>query len=64
MREALDIKVGESVNLKVEDNELRVSTSKQALRKLQELVRAHVSPDRSIVDEFLQERREEAAKDD
>lgn len=64
IREALSINIGENVMLSVEDNELRLTTSKEALRKLQKLVRKHVSPDRSIVDEFLQERREEAKRDD
>lgn len=62
IREALDIKVGENVTLEVEDNELRLRTSREALRRLQKLVREHVSPDRSIVDEFLKERREESIK--
>lgn len=64
MREELDIKIGENVNLSIEDNEIRILTSKEALRRLQRLVRRHVSPDRSIVDEFLAERREEARNDD
>lgn len=64
IREELNIKIGENVMLKIEDNELRVTTSQEALRRLQKLVRQHVSPDRSIVDEFLAERREEAKKDD
>ena len=64
IRDALDIKIGENVNLEVENDELRVTTSRQALRRLQKLVRQHVSPDRSIVDEFLREKREEAKRDD
>ena len=64
IREALDIRIGENVSLQVEDNELRIRTSREALKRLQQLVRKHVSPDRSIVDEFLRERREEAARDD
>jgi AbrB family looped-hinge helix DNA binding protein len=65
IREALDIEIGENVTLEVdEDKSLRIKTSKEALRRLQKLVRQHVSPDRSIVDEFLKERREEAMKDE
>lgn len=64
IREALNINIGENVMLSVKDNELRLTTSKEALRKLQELVRQHVSPERSIVDEFLKEKREEAQRDD
>lgn len=63
IREALDIRIGENVTLEVTDNELRISTSREALRRLQKLVRQHVPPGRSIVDEFLRERREEAKKD-
>ena len=64
IREALDMKVGEDVVLEVDDDELRIRTSRAALRRLQKLVREHVPANRSIVDEFLRERREEAAKDD
>ena len=64
IREALDIRIGENVLLEVADNELRISTSREALRRLQKLVRQHVPANRSIVDEFLRERREEAKKDD
>jgi len=64
IREALDIRIGENVMLEVVENELRVNTSREALRRLQKLVRQHVPADRSIVDEFLREKREEAKRDD
>ncbi len=64
IREALDIRIGENVTLEVEDNELRIMTGREALRRLQTLARKHVPPGRSIVDEFLKERREEAARDE
>lgn len=60
LREALGIKIGESVTLRVEGNTLELSTQKEALRRIRELVRKHVPPDVSLVDEFIEERREEA----
>ena len=39
LREAPGMKVGDSVDLRVEDNELRISTRRARIRKAQERVR-------------------------
>lgn len=59
-RKALGIEVGESVTLSVSDDELRVVSSRAALRRLQALVKKHVPAGVSLVDELIRERREEA----
>ncbi len=64
VRRALDMRVGEDVTLEIDRDELRIRTSHAALRRLQKMVRERVPAERSIVDEFLRERRKEATLDD
>jgi AbrB family looped-hinge helix DNA binding protein len=59
-RKALGINVGDEVVLRIEDNELRITTLKRRLERAQRLVRKHVKPGTSLVDEFIAERREPA----
>lgn len=67
MRKKLGIEIGEDVNLTVEDDELKISTSKNALdnlRKAARLFRKHnKKPNLSVVDELIAERRAEAANE-
>ncbi len=60
MRQAPDIEIGENVTLSVKDNTLQIITHKEALRRIQALVRRHVPEGVSPVDELIKERREEA----
>ena len=62
-RKALGIKVGDEVVLRIEDDELRISTLKQRLERAQRLVRQHVKPGTSLVDDLLAERREAARRE-
>ena len=62
-RKALGIKVGDEVVLWIEDDELRISTLKQRLEQAQRLVRQHVKPGTSLVDDLLAERREAARRE-
>jgi AbrB family looped-hinge helix DNA binding protein len=57
-RRALGIKSGDTLVLRVENDELRITTLRQRLAKAQQLVRAHVAPTTSLVDELIAERRE------
>jgi AbrB family looped-hinge helix DNA binding protein len=57
-RKALGIKVGDEVLLRIEDDELRITTLKRRLERAQRLVRKHVKPGKSLVDELIAERRE------
>ena len=59
-RRALGINAGDEGVLRMEDDELRITTLKRRLERAQRLVRKHVKPGTSLVDELIAERREEA----
>lgn len=59
-RKALGIKVGDEVVLRIEDDELRITTLKRRMERAQRLVRKHVKPGRSLADELIAERRQAA----
>ena len=59
-RKALGINVGDEVVLRIEDDELRITTLKRRLERAQRLVRKHVKPGTSLVGELIAERREAA----
>ena len=59
-RKALGINVGDEIVLRIEDDELRTTTLKRRVERAQRLVRKHVKPGRSLVDELVAERREAA----
>ncbi|MGA7860115.1 MAG: AbrB/MazE/SpoVT family DNA-binding domain-containing protein [Terracidiphilus sp.] len=60
MREALGIGVGDAVDLRVEDNELRISTMRSRIRRAQERIRQVIPPGISLSEELSAERREAA----
>ena len=62
-RKALGIKVGDEVVLRIADDELRISTLKRRIERAQRLVRRHVKPGTSLVDELIAERREAAKRE-
>jgi AbrB family looped-hinge helix DNA binding protein len=62
-RKALGINIGDEVVLRIEDDELRISTLKQRLTRAQRLVRQHVKAGTSLVDELIAERREAARRE-
>ena len=59
-RKRLGIRVGDEVVLRIEDDELRITTLRQNIERVQRLVRKHVKRGRSLVDELIAERREAA----
>ncbi len=59
-RRALGIRSGETIVLRIENDELRITTLRQRLAKAQQLVRAHVPRKTSLVDELIAERRKAA----
>lgn len=63
MREAMGIRVGDSVEMRFEDYELRVSTRRARIRRAQERARLYVPPGTLVSEELIAERRE-AAKDE
>lgn len=60
IRDALDIKVGDEVELRVEDNELRVSTLESRIARAQQRLRQFIKPGRLLSEELIAERREAA----
>jgi antitoxin PrlF len=63
IRKALGINVGDEVVLRIEDNELRILTLKQRIERAKRLVRQHVKPGTSLVDELIAERRQAAKRE-
>jgi AbrB family looped-hinge helix DNA binding protein len=59
-RKRLGINIGDEVVLRIENDELRITTLKRNLERAQRLVRKHVKPGASLVDELIRERREAA----
>jgi AbrB family looped-hinge helix DNA binding protein len=62
-RKALGIKAGDKVILRMEDDELRITTMKRRIERAQRLVRKYVKPGVSLVDELIAERREAAKRE-
>ena len=62
-REALGLKTGDEVQLRIEDNELRISTLKARICEAQRYIRRFVKPGASLADELLAERREAAKRE-
>lgn len=57
-RKALGINVGDEIVLRIEDGELRITTLRRRVQRAQRLIRKHVKPGTSLVDELIAERRE------
>jgi AbrB family looped-hinge helix DNA binding protein len=57
MRKALGIDVGDTIDLRIEDHELRISTRRARIRKAQERARQLIPPGVSLADELSAERR-------
>ncbi|MFZ0395603.1 MAG: AbrB/MazE/SpoVT family DNA-binding domain-containing protein [Terracidiphilus sp.] len=60
MREALGMKPGETVDLRVQDKELRISTLRERIRRVQERAARYVKPGVSMSEKLSAERREAA----
>jgi AbrB family looped-hinge helix DNA binding protein len=60
MREALGMSVGDSLDLRVTDGELRISTIRSRVRRAQERARQYIEPGVSLSEELSAERREAA----
>jgi AbrB family looped-hinge helix DNA binding protein len=62
-RKALGIKPGDEVILRMEDDELRITTMPRRIERAQRRVRQYVKPGVSLVDELIAERREAAKRE-
>jgi AbrB family looped-hinge helix DNA binding protein len=61
IREALGIKVGDIVEMRLEDHELRISTKRARIRRAQERARKYI-PAGVLLSEELSAERRDAAK--
>ena len=62
--EELDFEAGQDVELEVEKNTLRVSSTKlKQRREAQEFIKSKIGKNNSAVEEFIEERRQEALDD-
>ena len=62
-RKQLGIRAGDEVVLRVEGDELRITTLKRNIARAQRFVRKFVKPGVSLVDQLIAERREAARHD-
>ena len=62
-RRALGINIGDEVVLRIEDDELRISTLRRRIERAQRLVRKHVKSGTSLADELIAERREASRRE-
>lgn len=56
-RKALGIQAGDEVVLRMEENELRITTLKRRIERARRLVRKHVKAGTSLASELIAERR-------
>jgi len=61
-RKALALKPGDEVFLVLKDGEIRIVSTRQAIAQAQTLVRRYVPKGRSLSEELIEERHEEAAR--
>jgi AbrB family looped-hinge helix DNA binding protein len=59
-RKSLGIEVGDEVVLRIQDDELRITTQQRRIQRARRRARQYVKPGTSLVNELLTERREAA----
>ena len=64
VRQELGVKEGDELLLTREPSGIRITTVEQTVREVQAFFAQFKKPGESVVDEFLEERREEAAKEE
>jgi AbrB family looped-hinge helix DNA binding protein len=62
-REALGIDIGDEVDLRIVDNELRISTRRSRIQQVQQRLKQYAKPGRLMSDELIAERRKEAKRE-
>jgi AbrB family looped-hinge helix DNA binding protein len=63
LRKSLGLSADEPLSVYEKDGELRIVSRLRALRLMQQRMAKFKRPGRSVVDELIRERREEAARD-
>lgn len=62
-RKAMGIKAGDEVVLRLEDDELRITTQERRIQRAQSRAQRYLKPGVSLVKELLSERREAAKRE-
>ena len=62
-RKALGVDVGDEIILRLEDDELRITTMKRKIERAQRIARKYVKPGVLLSDELIAERRAEAKRE-
>ena len=62
-RKALNIRPGDQVLARLEDDEVKITTLKHRIERAQRHVRQFVKPGRSLADELIAERRAAAQRE-
>lgn len=62
-RKALGIRAGDEIILRMEDDELRITTMKRRIERAQRHAKKYVKPGVSLVDELIADRREEVRRE-
>jgi len=63
VRAALGISEGSSLNLAVQDGEIRLFDRARALERARAITRRYKKPGESVVEELVRERRDEAGRE-
>ncbi len=63
LREKLNVKPGDTVWLEEDNGQLRIFSVRKAIQRVQDLVAIYAPGDRSLADELIAERQQEAARD-
>jgi bifunctional DNA-binding transcriptional regulator/antitoxin component of YhaV-PrlF toxin-antitoxin module len=63
IRRAANIKPREVLTVRVDDEGIHLQTRRQAIRRAQAVVKKYTKGRKGLTDEFLRERREEAARE-
>ncbi len=59
MRKKLGMEIGDNLNIELHGEALQVTTSRSALRRIQNQLRQNVPPEVSLVDQLIADRRKE-----
>lgn len=62
-RKVLGLKTGDEVHLELQNGEIRLFSTRQAILNAQKLVRSYIPEGRSLSEELIRERREESYRD-
>ena len=63
IRREADIRPNEVLTVRVDDEGVHLLTRRQAIKRAQNIVRKYTKGRKGLVEEFLRERREEAARE-